>query len=46
MNGMFMRVVQQGEAFVQDDTRGWFEDRERKVVICRDYPDQIGRAHV
>jgi hypothetical protein len=33
------RAVQQGEAFIQDDTRDWFEDRERKVVICRDYPD-------
>lgn len=33
------RAVQLGEAFIQDDTRDWFDDRDRKVVICRDYPD-------
>ncbi|MBK9156732.1 MAG: hypothetical protein IPM11_01150 [Micropruina sp.] len=33
------RAVQQGEAFIKDDTRDWFDDRERKVMICRDYPD-------
>lgn len=33
------RAVQQGEAFIQDDTRDWFDDRDRKIVICRDYPD-------
>lgn len=33
------RAVQQGEAFIQDDTRDWFDERDRKVVICRDYPD-------
>lgn len=33
------RSVQQGESFIQDDTRDWFDDRDRKVVICREYPD-------
>ena len=33
------RAVQQGEAYIQDDTRDWFEDRDRRVVICRDYVD-------
>lgn len=33
------KAVQQGEAFIQDDTRDWFEERDRKVVICRAYPD-------
>jgi len=33
------KAVQQGESFIQDDTRDWFDERERKVVICRDYPD-------
>lgn len=33
------RAVQQGEGFIQDDTRDWFEDRDRKVVISRSYPD-------
>lgn len=33
------KSVQQGEAYIQDDTRDWFRDRDSKVVICRDYPD-------
>ena len=33
------KAVQQGESFIQDDTRDWFDERDRKVVICRDYPD-------
>jgi hypothetical protein len=33
------KSIQQGEAFIQDDTREWFEDRGRKVQIRRDYPD-------
>lgn len=33
------KSVQQGESFIQDDTRDWFRDRDSKVVICRDYPD-------
>lgn len=33
------KAVQQGESFIQDDTRDWFDERERKVVICREYVD-------
>jgi hypothetical protein len=33
------RGVQEGEAFIKDDTREWFEERDRKIVICREYPD-------
>lgn len=33
------KSVQQGESFIQDDTRDWFRDRGSKVVICRQYPD-------
>lgn len=33
------RSVQQGESFIQDDTRDWFRDRGGKVVVCREYPD-------
>ena len=33
------KSVQQGEAYIQDDTRDWFDARDRKVVICRNYPD-------
>lgn len=33
------KAVQQGESFIQDDTRDWFDDRDRKVVICREYAD-------
>ena len=33
------RAVQEGEAYIKDDTREWFENRDRKVVICRAYPD-------
>lgn len=33
------KCVQRGQEFVQDDTRAWFEDRERKVAISRSYID-------
>ena len=33
------KAVQEGEAFIKDDTRAWFDDRDRKVVICREYVD-------
>lgn len=33
------KAVQQGERFIRDDTRDWFEAHDRKVVICRSYPD-------
>lgn len=39
------RAVQQGEAFIQDDTRDWFEDRDRKVVISREYKDHPRWIH-
>lgn len=32
------KSVQQGEQWIQDDTRDWFDDRERKVEVRRDYP--------
>jgi hypothetical protein len=33
------KAVQRGEEWIQDDTREWFEQKGRKVAICRDYPD-------
>ena len=33
------KAVQQGEAFIQEDTREWFADRDFKVQVCRSYPD-------
>jgi len=33
------KAVQSGEAFIQDDTREWFAERDFKVQIARDYPD-------
>lgn len=33
------RAVQQGEDWVCDDTRQWFDDKGRKVPISRKYPD-------
>ena len=33
------KSVQQGDGFIQDDTRDWFRDRNSKIVICREYPD-------
>jgi hypothetical protein len=32
------RAITAGERWIQDDTREWFEQNERKVVICRSYP--------
>ena len=33
------KAVQRGESFIQDDTRDWFLERERKVPIAREYLD-------
>ncbi len=32
------KSIVQGENWIQDDTREWFEDQDRKVVIGRSYP--------
>lgn len=32
------KAVAAGEAWIQEDTRDWFEDHDRKVQVCRNYP--------